>query len=287
MSTTDIAPGARQETAPTFLSRLRLNDGHPRIQRALGDAQTLHSLVMSLFPDIPAQDARAAISVLYRVDEDGAASGQPATTARPGRILIVQSAIAPDRDGSAWSPGMLRDDESSPDAGIETRVAEAAFARITDGQRLGFRLRANPTKRLSLSRPQDPDRPGPDPLLARHQQPRANGKEPTGPRVALLREPEQIDWLVRQGERHGFALLPVRGRTTMANEDAAPPYAVQVASVTARGLRRQTDRLTHLAVTFDGELTVTDPDRFRAALRDGIGPAKAYGFGLLSVRPPR
>ena len=286
MSTTDILTGHRQDTAATFLSRLRLNDGHPRTQRALGDAQTLHSLVMSLFPDGPAQDARAAISVLYRIDEDGAATGQPATTDRPARILIIQSELEPDRDGSAWSPGMLRGDESQSAAGVETRDIGPAFSRISDGQRLGFRLRANPTKRLSLSRPQDPDRPNPDPLLTRHQQPRANGKEATGPRVALLRESEQIDWLVRQGERHGFGLIPVRGPTTDEGTPA-PPYAVQVASVTARGLRRQTNRLTHLAVTFDGELTVIDPDRFRLALREGIGPAKAYGFGLLSVRPPR
>jgi CRISPR system Cascade subunit CasE len=32
-------------------------------------------------------------------------------------------------------------------------------------------------------------------------------------------------------------------------------------------------------------LEITDAERFRAALAAGIGPAKAYGFGLLSVAP--
>ncbi len=39
------------------------------------------------------------------------------------------------------------------------------------------------------------------------------------------------------------------------------------------------------AVRYDGFLTVNDPARFRQALIHGIGPAKAYGFGMLSVAP--
>lgn len=35
---------------------------------------------------------------------------------------------------------------------------------------------------------------------------------------------------------------------------------------------------------FDGVLGVTDAEAFRVALREGVGPAKAFGFGLLSIR---
>lgn len=41
------------------------------------------------------------------------------------------------------------------------------------------------------------------------------------------------------------------------------------------------------SVRFDGVLTVTDPDTFRQTVAAGIGPAKAFGFGLLSVAPVR
>jgi CRISPR system Cascade subunit CasE len=41
--------------------------------------------------------------------------------------------------------------------------------------------------------------------------------------------------------------------------------------------------LTHHAVRFDGLLVVTDPERLRHALRAGIGSAKGFGFGLLSL----
>jgi CRISPR system Cascade subunit CasE len=45
--------------------------------------------------------------------------------------------------------------------------------------------------------------------------------------------------------------------------------------------------MTFAAVTFDGLLRIVDADRFRAALVQGIGSAKAYGFGLLSIGPAR
>jgi CRISPR system Cascade subunit CasE len=36
-------------------------------------------------------------------------------------------------------------------------------------------------------------------------------------------------------------------------------------------------------VEFDGVLKVTDSEAFGRALSSGIGPAKGFGFGLLSV----
>jgi CRISPR system Cascade subunit CasE len=38
------------------------------------------------------------------------------------------------------------------------------------------------------------------------------------------------------------------------------------------------------SLDFDGVLTVTEPDRLCQTLFDGIGPAKAFGCGLLLVR---
>jgi hypothetical protein len=36
---------------------------------------------------------------------------------------------------------------------------------------------------------------------------------------------------------------------------------------------------------FDGVLVCTDPDRLRDAVIEGLGNAKAFGFGLLSLLP--
>jgi CRISPR system Cascade subunit CasE len=41
----------------------------------------------------------------------------------------------------------------------------------------------------------------------------------------------------------------------------------------------------HGAVDYHGILTVTDPERFYETFTRGIGSAKAFGFGLLTIVP--
>ena len=48
---------------------------------------------------------------------------------------------------------------------------------------------------------------------------------------------------------------------------------------------RHTNRVVHRRVLFSGEGTVTDPVRLGELRRAGVGPGKAYGCGLLLVRP--
>lgn len=45
--------------------------------------------------------------------------------------------------------------------------------------------------------------------------------------------------------------------------------------------------VTLTRVTYNGILQVTDPAALRRALTGGIGPAKAYGCGLLTLAPNR
>ncbi|QNP67985.1 type I-E CRISPR-associated protein Cas6/Cse3/CasE [Streptomyces genisteinicus] len=44
-------------------------------------------------------------------------------------------------------------------------------------------------------------------------------------------------------------------------------------------------RMRHSLLRYDGTATVTDPDALRDALLNGIGRAKPYGAGLLSLAP--
>nr|WP_223186704.1 type I-E CRISPR-associated protein Cas6/Cse3/CasE [Streptomyces sp. CBMA29] len=46
---------------------------------------------------------------------------------------------------------------------------------------------------------------------------------------------------------------------------------------------RRTVSLT--SVTYDGRLTVTDPEALRRTLTQGLGKAKAYGCGLMTLAP--
>lgn len=164
--------------------------------------------------------------------------------------LLVQSEVLPNMQvfpqGYLRGAGRIRDDLQEP------------FAQITNGQRLRFRLRVNVTKKLAT-------------------QQQNNGK-----RIAITDAVAQMEWLVRKGQQSGFALIP-------------DPFAVDGYAVTVidegrdKGLRRQGDTvntLTHYAIRFEGLLEVTDSSKFYDALVHGIGSAKAYGCGLLSVALP-
>jgi CRISPR system Cascade subunit CasE len=90
-----------------------------------------------------------------------------------------------------------------------------------------------------------------------------------GKRLALLQQNEQTAWIERQGERHGFFVqsLVVRGHDLLNRSSAEKsPISVQ-------------------RVCFEGFLEVRKTATFAQALVAGIGPAKAFGCGLLSVAP--
>jgi CRISPR system Cascade subunit CasE len=92
----------------------------------------------------------------------------------------------------------------------------------------------------------------------------------TGDRLGLLDEAEQLAWLSRKGEDGGFAVLACnildRGFQTSRRNPA-----------------KDRSRQTHLCIDFEGVLQVTDPGGLRRTIEQGIGPAKAFGFGLLSL----
>lgn len=86
-------------------------------------------------------------------------------------------------------------------------------------------------------------------------------------RVALTQPEECVKWLQRQGQKYGFIL---RG--------------VQITRHDTPLLRRKNSQPTRLnRVVFDGQLAVTDPDKLRLAMTEGIGREKAYGMGLMTL----
>lgn len=87
-----------------------------------------------------------------------------------------------------------------------------------------------------------------------------------GKRHGLVTEEEQSKWLLRKGGDHGFRVLNVR-----------------VTSEPPRESREQGRSMKFVSVLYEGQLSVTDPDKFAAAWREGIGSAKGFGFGLLSI----
>ncbi len=163
----------------------------------------------------------------------------------PGPVVLVQSRHAP-----PWDRLETRAEYRGYLLQEAQWKAYTLLERLAVGQVLRFRLEANPTVTRD------------------------------GKRHGLLRPDQQLGWLERQGERHGFRLL-----YTQWPEGRMPNC--RVTAVERRQFRkRQTGQvIVLLAVTFDGYLEVTDPVALSEAICQGLGHGKGLGLGLLSIAP--
>lgn len=147
-------------------------------------------------------------------------------------VVLVQTLTEPD-----WSVLEERYAEVFPPKPFEPLLQPA--------QRLRFRLRANPAKRLFATRK----------------------------RVALKTPGEKIAWLERRLKEGGFRLL-----------EGEEGLLVRILQDAFWEVRRGGGELLQVqAVLFEGRLEVVDPKKARTTLERGVGPGKALGLGLLSL----
>jgi CRISPR system Cascade subunit CasE len=127
--------------------------------------------------------------------------------------------------------------------------------RLSAGDDLRFFLRANPTiSRKGRNEPKFKDVEG------------EAFRDARGRRVALLAEDARLQWLHKKAASAGFKVIGVRTSN-------ARPWRWNRSGIIAR----------HDGVDFEGSLRIEDPAKLRDALLRGIGTAKAFGFGLLSL----
>jgi CRISPR system Cascade subunit CasE len=96
-----------------------------------------------------------------------------------------------------------------------------------------------------------------------------------GKRCAHIAVDEQRKWLSDRAERNGFSLQEY-------SFDVVSRDTVKF----SKGDKDDRHKVTLSRATFEGDLTISDIDLFKSALTDGIGRAKAYGCGLLTVAKP-
>lgn len=128
---------------------------------------------------------------------------------------------------------------------------------LTQGRQVVFRVRANPTVNRV------PDGTATD--GSTQQTARACRK-----RLGLQREAEQLQWLQRQAERLGLGAV-----------EACISQSERLS------FRRRDTRVTLASAQFDGRAVIADPAALVAGLRSGIGRAKSFGHGLVSLAPMR
>ncbi len=167
-----------------------------------------------------------------------------------GPRLLVQSGAKPD-----WSCIQGQGWLAKADPAIDL-IERLKLDSLRSGQRFRFRLRANP----SVKR---------------------NGK-----RLGLLRLEEQEAWIERKGLQHGFSLSQMRSFDF--SESSRERIDVRVSQEQMLGGKQHTGNAIRIySVLYDGFLSVTQVEKFREALRTGVGHGKAMGLGLLSVAPMR
>ncbi|ROT31154.1 type I-E CRISPR-associated protein Cas6/Cse3/CasE [Micromonospora sp. HM5-17] len=171
-------------------------------------------------------------------------------TPAPGTVhLYIVSPGRPDLTHMIEQAGWPTSDET-----WVTRDYDGLLDSLHAGQRWAFRLTANPTHSGRKT---------------------ADAKETQ--RFGYLREEEQVGWLERRAARHGFAL---------ATQDDGRPN-LRLHRRQTQSFRRGMGTVTLTTATYDGILQITDADAFRRALVGGIGHAKAYGCGLLTLASPK
>jgi CRISPR system Cascade subunit CasE len=145
--------------------------------------------------------------------------------------------------------------------------------QISAGTCLQFELRANPTVRHGRdgkSKRHDVVMEAKRQLLATRGLSRwADWTDGARPALYSIVQQSCSAWLARRGDTMGFA--------------------VDADSLVVEAYEQHDDRsdrkLQFTAVDFSGQLTVSDPLAFAGALMGGLGHAKAFGCGLLLVRP--
>lgn len=135
--------------------------------------------------------------------------------------------------------------------GWVTRAYDPFLRTLRVGQHWAFRLAANPT--------------------------RSGRKNPTSPtqRFGQVTSEQQQEWLLKRATGAGF--------TFPDSQD--PPVIVHNRSV--KRFRRGSQQVTLTTAVYDGILRIVDVDEMRTTMIAGLGPAKAYGCGLLTLAPPQ
>jgi CRISPR system Cascade subunit CasE len=141
--------------------------------------------------------------------------------------------------------------------------------RLQAGQQLVFSLRANPvvTRRDSAGHQARHDVV----MDLKHRMDYRHMPRLERPPLAELVYEAGTDWLQQRAEKHGFSIV-----TDTLRVDGYLRH---------RAFKRSSKQpICYSTLDFTGLLRIDDAERFHQALLQGIGPAKAFGCGLLLVR---
>lgn len=231
-------------------SILKLSARHPAVAEALLDLQAMHRLVMNGFlgwVEDGASDARAQLQALYTTNTDLKTSTV---------TVVVQARVQPD-----WS--------RIPAAALqEAPTTLMVSQKIEVGQRYRFRAVINPVR-----------------MSARHLSPseRHDSDKRELKRLADTTPEHARRWFAERLQPLGEPPVNDRGVRRIGADTDPAGLAVRILPKVSKISTKPKMRLGRAEIR--GEFTVTDPDVLVEVLTTGLGRARAYGCGLVLVKP--
>jgi CRISPR system Cascade subunit CasE len=236
----------------TYLSRVWLNPLRSRAQALLRSPEKMHAAVLGGISRQPITER-----VLWRLE-----TGQP----HRAELLILTESM-PSWEHLIEQAGWAHSDEPQ----VVTRSYQPLLDRLQTGREFHFRLRANP-----VSATRTPSNPSVT------QKEQLAGPRPRGVRVPHRTVGHQITWLTTRINSWGFALLDADTENPALQLSARERLTFHKKAANSETGGR---RVILSTATFDGAVRVTDTQQARHALLCGVGSAKAYGCGLLTLAP--
>lgn len=132
------------------------------------------------------------------------------------------------------------------------------LSRLRAGDQWAFRLTANPVHSI-----------------------RRTSEEPTKV-TAHITARHQMQWLLDRQEKAGFTIVEKPSEHRRMDDDVHELIVHNRRQLTFKK-KGNAQPVSLATATFDGKLQVTDPDALRRTLTYGLGRAKAYGCGLMTL----
>lgn len=169
-----------------------------------------------------------------------------------GHIIFIQSKIEPDRDfvstGSFAKGGEVNE--------FQTKKYSTFISSLSTDRLYGFLIHANPCVKKGTST----------------REARLSGEKNNGKRIAIKKYNDLAFWLELKSFDHGFSLQELS-------------IGEKVVKTGYKRKDGEKHRITCEGCAFSGILQITDKALFLRAVENGIGPGKAFGYGLLSLAP--
>ncbi|MCD0442836.1 type I-E CRISPR-associated protein Cas6/Cse3/CasE [Glycomyces sp. A-F 0318] len=242
-----------------FISRLPLDVARPRTRALLRNPQQMKNEVLEAI-----KEGDGSERFLWRLDVE------------PGNRLALFAVTERTRPewGALWEACGSEEEL----ARFAVRDYEPMLGMLETWQEYAFKLTASPTY-------SEPHPAGPT-----SESGGAEEKRPRGTRRPIKSRSEQLNWLLRRAPGAGFRVAEIELPSGFLDEEPQAVPDVLLSDTEVKSFKKgdsvkpgAKSMVTIRKVTYTGRLVVEDEKSIRRALIHGLGSAKAYGAGLLTL----